>query len=105
MVTSPILRPDAENTPNALGATLVDLRVAMEELTRELIAAGDAHLTLVEGGRLVGPDDLPDGIHPGDHGHAVLAERLRRSRRRPRSAEPSGLDAAAVAYTDPSLEG
>ncbi len=74
VVTSPILRPDAEDTPNALGATLVDLRVAMEELTRELIAAGDSHLTLVEGGRLVGPDDLPDGIHPGDHGHAVLAD-------------------------------
>ena len=27
VVTSPILRPDAETTPNALGATLVDLRV------------------------------------------------------------------------------
>lgn len=74
VVTTPILRPDAEATPNALGATLVDLRVAMENLTRELIAAGDAHLTLVEGGDLIGPDDLPDGIHPGDHGHAVLAE-------------------------------
>jgi len=46
----------------------------MEELTRELIAAGDAHLTLVEGGGLIGPDDLPDGIHPGDHGHEVLAD-------------------------------
>jgi lysophospholipase L1-like esterase len=74
VVTSPILRPDAEETPNALGATLVDLREAMEELTRELIAAGDAHLTLVEGGGLIGPDDLPDGIHPGDHGHEVLAD-------------------------------
>ena len=46
----------------------------MEDLTRELIAAGDAHLTLVEGGDLIGPDDLPDGIHPGDHGHEVLAD-------------------------------
>ncbi|HEY3670208.1 MAG TPA: GDSL-type esterase/lipase family protein [Acidimicrobiia bacterium] len=74
VVTSPILRPDAEDTPNLLGATLVDLRVAMEDLTRELIAAGDAHLRLVEGGGLIGPDDLPDGIHPGDHGHELLAE-------------------------------
>jgi lysophospholipase L1-like esterase len=74
VVTSPILRPDAEHTPNALGATLVDLRVAMEELTRELITGGDEHLTLVEGGELIGADDLPDGIHPGDHGHAVLAD-------------------------------
>jgi hypothetical protein len=74
VVTSPILRPDAEATPNALGATLVDLRVAMEDVTRELITAGDARLTLVEGGDLISADDLPDGIHPGDHGHAVLAE-------------------------------
>jgi lysophospholipase L1-like esterase len=93
VVTSPILRPDAENTPNALGATLVDLRVAMEELIREMIAAGDPHLTLVEGGGLIGPDDLPDGIHPGDHGHEVLADVF------------GGAVARAVAYTDPSLEG
>ena len=93
VVTSPILRPDAETTANALGATLVDLRVAMEDLTRELIAAGDAHLTLVEGGDLIGADDLPDGIHPGDHGHAVLADAF------------GGAVAAACAYTGPSLEG
>jgi lysophospholipase L1-like esterase len=74
VVTSPILRPDAEATPNVLGATLVDLRLSMEHLTRELIDAGDAQLTLVEGGELIGPDDLPDGIHPGDHGHRVLAD-------------------------------
>jgi lysophospholipase L1-like esterase len=73
VMTSPILRPDAETTPNLLDATLVDLRRAMEDVARELIAAGDAHLTLVEGGDLIGPDDLPDGIHPGDRGHEVLA--------------------------------
>jgi hypothetical protein len=74
VVTSPILRPDAEETPNVLGATLVDLRLTMEHLTRELIDAGDARLTLVEGGDLVTADDLPDGIHPGDHGHQILAD-------------------------------
>jgi lysophospholipase L1-like esterase len=74
VVTSPILRPDAEDTPNVLGATLVDLRTTMEDVARELLEAGDAQLTLVEGGDLVGADDLPDGIHPGDHGHAVLAD-------------------------------
>jgi lysophospholipase L1-like esterase len=92
VVTSQILRPDAETTPNPLGATLVDLRTAMEEVTRELIAAGDAHLTLVEGGGLVTADDLPDGIHPGDHGHQVLADAF-------------GGAVAGVAYTGPSLEG
>lgn len=74
VVTSPILRPDAETTPNRLGATLADLRVVMEDVTRERIARGDHALTLVEGGGLVEPGDLPDGIHPGDDAHQVLAE-------------------------------
>ena len=73
VITSPILRPDAETTPNLLGATLVDLRRAMEEVARELIGEGDERLSLVEGGDLIRPDDLPDGIHPGDRGHEVLA--------------------------------
>src|SRR5439155_5646173 len=77
VVTSPILRPDAEATPNRLGATLADLRTVMEEVAQERIAAGDDALTLVSGQGLVGPDDLPDGVHPGDHGHAALAERFR----------------------------
>ena len=73
VVTSPILRPDAEATPNRLGATLADLRGAMEDVAAERIAQGDAALTLVAGGDLISADDLPDGIHPGDHGHEILA--------------------------------
>jgi len=73
VVTSPILRPDAETTPNRLGATLEDLRAAMEAVARERIADGDRRISLVEGRDLIGPDDLPDGIHPGDRGHARLA--------------------------------
>lgn len=73
VVTSPVLRPDAEDTANRLGATLGDLRAAMEEVARARIAAGDRQLTLVEGGGLLEPSALPDGIHPGDEGHAVLA--------------------------------
>ena len=73
VVTSPVLRPDAEAARNRLGATLADLRAAMEEVARERITDGDELLTLVPGGSLLGPDDLPDGIHPGDHGHRVLA--------------------------------
>ena len=74
VVTSPILRPDAEATPNRLGASLDDLRTVMQDVAHERIAAGDGALTLVEGGGLIAADDLPDGIHPGDHGHAVLAD-------------------------------
>ncbi len=73
VVTSPILRPDAEETPNRLGATLDDLRSVMEEVAEARIAGGDDALTLVSGRGLIGADDLPDGVHPGDHGHEILA--------------------------------
>jgi lysophospholipase L1-like esterase len=73
VVTSPVLRPDAEITANRLGATLDDLRTVMEEVVHERIADGDTALSLVEGRNLLGPDDLPDGVHPGDHGHRILA--------------------------------
>jgi lysophospholipase L1-like esterase len=74
VVASPVVRPDAEDTPNALGATLDDLRGAMEDVVRERMRAGDRHLHLIEGRGLLSPQHLPDGIHPGDEGHAVLAD-------------------------------
>jgi lysophospholipase L1-like esterase len=70
---SPILRVDAEQQANRLGATLADLRAAFERVVRERIAAGDAHLALVPGGVLVPASELPDGIHPDDRGHARIA--------------------------------
>ena len=73
VVTSPVLRPDAEDAPNRLGSSLDDLRVIMEEVTLERIAAGDRALTLVPGGALLEAHHLPDGIHPGDEGHRILA--------------------------------
>jgi len=73
VVTSPVLRPDAEQTPNRLGATLADLRTAVEDAVRERMARGDRRLHLVRGGGLLRADQLPDGIHPGDQGHEVLA--------------------------------
>jgi lysophospholipase L1-like esterase len=73
---SPILRPDAEATPNRLGATLADLRAAFEAVVRERQDAGDARLVLVPGLPLVAAERLPDGIHPDDEGHAELARAL-----------------------------
>jgi lysophospholipase L1-like esterase len=67
VVASPVLRPDAETTPNRLGATLRDLRAAMEE------EASKRDVVLVPGGDLIGPDNLADGIHPDDEGHRILA--------------------------------
>jgi lysophospholipase L1-like esterase len=68
VVVSPIVRPDAESTPNRLGATLGDLRAAIEDVATER-----ADVTLVPGLPLVPPEQLPDGIHPGDEGHAAMS--------------------------------
>jgi lysophospholipase L1-like esterase len=72
VAVSPIVRPDAENTPNRLGATLAGLRGAYERAMLSLGTA-DAGITLVRGGELVRADQLADGIHPDDAGHAALA--------------------------------
>jgi len=69
---SPITRPDAEATPNRLGATLTDLRATFEAVITDRLA-GDPNLTLVEGFPIVPIDLLADGIHPGDEGHAAMA--------------------------------
>jgi lysophospholipase L1-like esterase len=68
VVCSPIVRLDAEDAPNLVGATLADLRRAVED------AATDAGVPLVPGRDALDPSLLPDGIHPGDDGHAVLAD-------------------------------
>ena len=73
---SPILRPDAENTPNVLGARLGDLREAFESTVKERRKAGDGCLQLVPGRDLVAAEHLPDGIHPDDAGHAAMARAL-----------------------------
>jgi lysophospholipase L1-like esterase len=75
VVVSPIVRPDAEATANRLGATLADLRSAIEEVVMAR-ADRDARLSLVPGAALLRPDQLPDGIHPGDDGHAALADAI-----------------------------
>jgi lysophospholipase L1-like esterase len=73
LLLSPLLRPEAESTANALGATLAELRTAMEEAVRDLIAAGDGRLSLLPGRDLLEPGHLADGLHPDDAGHARVA--------------------------------
>jgi lysophospholipase L1-like esterase len=72
VAVSPIVRPDAETTPNRLGVTLAGLRAAYERAVLSLGKA-DAGITLVRGGELVTAGQLADGIHPDDAGHAALA--------------------------------
>lgn len=79
LVLSPLLRPEAERTPNALGATLAGLRAAMEDATRHLIAAGDRTLQLLPGQGLLAPNHLADGLHPNDEGHALLGSAVARA--------------------------
>ncbi|MCX5383604.1 GDSL-type esterase/lipase family protein [Streptomyces sp. NBC_00083] len=72
LLVSPLLHPEAEETPNALGATLTELRTALEDAARTLMAEGDGHLRLLLGHGLLTPDHLADGLHPTDEGHALL---------------------------------
>jgi len=73
VVISPFVRPDAENVPNKLGATLADIRAAIETVAREQINGGDPLLTLIPGADVITADHLDDGIHPGDEGHKRIA--------------------------------
>ena len=68
LLVSPVVRPDAEDTPNRLGATLADLRRAFED-----VAGARGDVTLVRGLDLLGPEHLGDGIHPNDEGHRRMA--------------------------------
>ncbi|MGW5657994.1 GDSL-type esterase/lipase family protein [Streptomyces humi] len=75
VVVSPIVRPDGEDVPNRFGATLADLREALEDAVRRFAqTTGDDRVTLVPGRDLVPAGLLVDGIHPGDDGHRALAE-------------------------------
>ncbi|MFF0429869.1 GDSL-type esterase/lipase family protein [Streptomyces sp. NPDC004520] len=73
LILSPVLRPEAEHTRNALGATLTELRRAMERAGRDLAAEGDSRLLVLSGRPLLGPEHLADGLHPNDAGHARMA--------------------------------
>jgi lysophospholipase L1-like esterase len=77
VVWSPVVRPDAEATPNRLGATLADLRAAIEEFAKNhQNLEGGGPIELVRGLPLLRGDQLPDGVHPGDEGHAIMADAI-----------------------------
>jgi lysophospholipase L1-like esterase len=99
VVLSPIVRPDAEATANALGATLADLRDAMEETVRRR-AATDDRLSLVEGRDLVDPGLLVDGVHPGDDGHLVLAQAMDAALTHAAKAAPPGQTGARTEHEE-----
>ena len=93
VVVSPIVRPDAEDEPNRLGATMSDIRHTIEKVTRERILAGDRTLSLIAGAAIIAEEHLADGIHPGNEGHKRIA-----------SAVARALDTALRSTTDDSAD-
>ncbi|MFI0235555.1 SGNH/GDSL hydrolase family protein [Streptomyces sp. NPDC016845] len=79
LVFSPVLRPDAEATPNELGATHAQVRDAVERAAHDAAESGDKRLTVVSGGELLTAEHLVDGVHPGDRGHLLLARAVANS--------------------------
>ncbi len=76
-VISPIYSPPREQTPNAVGYTLVQMRQHVEEAVSLLCDAGDANIHYVNGLEIFGPElaeYLPDELHPSHEGYARLAE-------------------------------
>lgn len=70
---SPIVRPDAESTPNALGLTLGSLRAIFEEEFTNRARNDPGLYALRSGHSLISQDDLTDGVHPNDAGHNKIA--------------------------------
>ncbi len=102
VVASPVIRPDAEATPNRLGATLADLRAAMEEAVLDRIDGGDEAMVLVPGAAVITAAHLADGIHPGDDGHARLAEVFGSAVAAARRASTTGSTTGSVRAGDRS---
>lgn len=101
LVLSPVLRPDAETAPNALGATHAELRDAVERAARDAAGHGDKQLALLPGGALLTADHLVDGVHPGDRGHLLLARAVTKSLSAvARSLTGAGANAGADAGAD-----
>ncbi|HEY7916512.1 MAG TPA: SGNH/GDSL hydrolase family protein [Acidimicrobiales bacterium] len=79
VVISPVVRTDAEEAPNRLGASLADIRHAIEMVTRDRIVCGDHTLSLVAGKTIINAEHLADGIHPSDEGHKRIAATVARA--------------------------
>ncbi|TVR54654.1 MAG: hypothetical protein EA426_16750 [Spirochaetaceae bacterium] len=79
IVMSPIVSPDRETAPNAVGFTLAEMRDEVHRAASLLRDAGDHNLYLIDGRTVIGEKDahvMPDGLHPDDAGYALMAERF-----------------------------
>ena len=78
-VITPIASPEREEMPNAVGLTLAEVRDIVAEGVAAGLSGATARSSLIDGRDLIGAADaslLPDGLHPGSAGYALLARRL-----------------------------
>ena len=76
-VVSPIFSPPRETTPNAVGFTLVEMRLQVEEAVQAMRDWGDTNLHYIDGLDIFGPDLahlLPDELHPDAEGYKVMGQ-------------------------------
>jgi hypothetical protein len=78
-LVSPIYSAGKEETPNAVGLTLRQMREEVEAAVAALRSSGDRHLHYVDGLELLGPDEghlLADGTHPTTKGYPIIGQRF-----------------------------
>ncbi|MEV5965087.1 GDSL-type esterase/lipase family protein [Kribbella sp. NPDC051952] len=75
VVITPLLAPNREGTPNAVGLTLDDVRTCVE-----LGARTDPAVHLIDGRTILTEDEAralyADDVHPGPDGYRLIGERL-----------------------------
>jgi lysophospholipase L1-like esterase len=79
VIFSPIYSPDREVYPNAVGFTLSQMRVEIEEAVRRLYKHGDRNIHYVNGLDIFNEKHahlLPDGLHPNTEGYGIMAANM-----------------------------
>ncbi len=81
VVRSPIFSPPREETPNAVGFTLRQMRQEVEAAVTTLQEFGDCNVHYVDGLQVLGPDAahlLPDDLHPNAEGYRLMGHNFTR---------------------------
>jgi len=75
---SPIFSPCRETEKNAVGFTLQEMRVQVEDAVKRLQDSGDENVHYFSGLELLGkklaPDCLPDDLHPNGDGYEIMGK-------------------------------
>ncbi|MDF2923465.1 MAG: family lipase [Paenibacillaceae bacterium] len=77
VLMSPIWAPRCEETKNAVGFTLQEMRAEIGEAAAIMTALGDSHLHYVNGLAIFGASlagHLPDQLHPNGQGYTLLGQ-------------------------------